>query len=85
MLLQTIRTVFAPHTIAFLCKLCAIIAIVGFATGGFTTGLMLNVYIYAARCATKPPTTQAYVQCFHVTCAVVPPGASQLQMPTPLR
>lgn len=54
MLWQVAGAVCSPHTIAFLCKLSAIAAIVAFATAGFSTGLMLNVYTYASRCATPP-------------------------------
>jgi hypothetical protein len=54
MLWQAAGAMCSPHTIAFLCKLSAICAIVALATAGFSTGLMLNAYTYASRCETCP-------------------------------
>lgn len=46
---QTAESILAPQAIAFVCKLSAVCAIACFATVGFSTGFMLNAYVYASR------------------------------------
>eukprot|EP00892_Ulva_mutabilis_P006194 jgi/Ulvmu1/3947/UM018_0170.1 len=46
---HTAENIMAPQAIAFVCKLTAVCAIACFATIGFSTGFMLNAYVYASR------------------------------------